>query len=149
MCYDELGCFKDGYPFRDVQRPVNPLPKSREEVGTEFLLNTPWNNFDFECDIISNLQNWTLASSNFDPFLETKILAHGYGESGYSDWMEKMGRAFLEIGDYNIIRVNWFDGAFSLYPAAASNARIAGAEISLLMDKIKVFILFSFLSSSN
>lgn len=107
-------------------------------MGTEFVLNTPSNGFDFEYDIISNLVPDSLANSNFDPNLETKILVHGYGESGYSSWIETMGRAFLSVGNYNIIRVDWFPGAFELYHKATSNARLVGAEISLLMDNIKV-----------
>ncbi|PIK44729.1 putative pancreatic triacylglycerol lipase [Apostichopus japonicus] len=138
VCYPDLGCFNNLPPFLDIpDRPVSPLPDSREDVGTEFVLNTPSNGFDFEYDIISNLVPDSLANSNFDPNLETKILVHGYGESGYSSWIETMGRAFLSVGNYNIIRVDWFPGAFELYHKATSNARLVGAEISLLMDNIK------------
>ncbi|KAJ8020395.1 Inactive pancreatic lipase-related protein 1 [Holothuria leucospilota] len=137
VCYPDLGCFNNLPPFLDIpNRPVSPLPESREEVGTEFVLNTPANNFDFEYDVISNLVPGSLESSHFDPSLETKILVHGYGESGYSDWITAMGRAFLTVGDYNIIRVDWFKGAFEFYPTATSNGRLVGAEISLLMDNI-------------
>lgn len=48
---------------------------------------------------------------------------------------------FLNYGDYNVIRVNWFPGVVSTYGEATANSRIVGAEISLLIDRFKVTVL--------
>ena len=45
---------------------------------------------------------------------------------------------FTFKGDYNVIRVDWRKGALDLYGIATANTRIVGAEISLLIDQLKV-----------
>ena len=52
--------------------------------------------------------------------------------------METMVDAFLIQGDYNVIRVDWQRGALDVYGIAVANTRIVGAEISLLIDQLKV-----------
>lgn len=49
-----------------------------------------------------------------------------------------MMMALLNSADYNVIRVEWSEGSSGLYGSAVANSRIAGAEISLLMDRLKV-----------
>ncbi|KAJ8040559.1 Pancreatic lipase-related protein 2 [Holothuria leucospilota] len=137
VCYNELGCFSNEPPFRDMpDRPISYLPQSREDVGTTFLLNTPTNPAAY--DYLSTYDLTSITNSNLNPFLHTKVIVHGYTENGYVDWMREMMEACLQQGNYNVIRVNWSKGAVGLYGVSTSNTRIVGAEISLLMDKIRV-----------
>lgn len=137
VCYDEIGCFSNEPPFRDLpDRPISYLPQSRADVGTTFLLNTPSNPSAY--DSLSTYDTSTISASNLNPSLPTKVIVHGYTENGYVDWMRLMMEAFLQQGSYNVIRVNWSKGAVGLYGVSTSNTRIVGAEISLLMDKIRV-----------
>ncbi|XP_071811294.1 pancreatic triacylglycerol lipase-like [Apostichopus japonicus] len=136
VCYDEIGCFSNEPPFRDLpDRPISYLPQSRADVGTTFLLNTPSNPSAY--DSLSTYDTSTISASNLNPSLPTKVIVHGYTENGYVDWMRLMMEAFLQQGSYNVIRVNWSKGAVGLYGVSTSNTRIVGAEISLLMDKIR------------
>ncbi|XP_071505644.1 pancreatic triacylglycerol lipase-like [Diadema antillarum] len=138
-CYEDIGCFDNGSPFYDPpNRPVSWLPESRDEVGTQFRLNTREN---------SNMKNWeelstydvsTLSGSTFKGYRDTKIILHGFTQGANVDWMEEMATAFLTVGDYNVIRVDWRDGALDLYGISTANTRIVGAEISLLIDLLKV-----------
>ncbi len=45
---------------------------------------------------------------------------------------------FLNYGDFNVIRVNWFPGVIGTYGDATANSRIVGAEISFLIDRFRV-----------
>ncbi|XP_071505645.1 pancreatic triacylglycerol lipase-like [Diadema antillarum] len=136
VCYDEIGCFSSGYPFFDPPyRPVSWLPESREEVGTHFYLNTRRNPHAVTELFTSDMS--TIRDSYFDPTHETKIIVHGFTQNGDVQWMYTMQEAFLNSGDYNVIRVDWRKGAVDLYGKSTANTRIVGAEIALLIDRIK------------
>lgn len=45
-----------------------------------------------------------------------------------------MAAAFLEQGDYNVIRVDWGDGSLPMYSQAAANIRVVGLEIAYLAN---------------
>ena len=78
------------------------------------------------------------SNSYFNPALDTKIIVHGYTQNGDVQWMYDMQEAFLNLEDVNVIRVDWRGGAVGLYGKATANTRIVGAEISLMIDRIKV-----------
>lgn len=137
-CYPDIGCFENGYPFYDPpNRPVDYMPDSREEVATTFLLNTRQNPYATKYQLISNGDDSTILKSYFSGQKDTKIMIHGYTENGEKKWAENMMMAFLNADDYNVIRVEWSEGSGGMYGSAVANSRIAGAEISLLMDRIK------------
>lgn len=137
VCYDEIGCFSNESPFYDPPlRPVSWLPESREEVGTQFLLNTRRN--PSVPDVLSTSDITTVTGSNFHPSRKTIFVCHGYTESGDVGWMQDMVTALLNNGNHNVIRVDWHPGATALYGKATANTRIVGAEVALLINNIKV-----------
>ncbi|XP_071953372.1 pancreatic triacylglycerol lipase-like [Antedon mediterranea] len=136
VCYSDIGCFDKGPPFYDVpDRPISYLPDTRDQVGTTFLLNTrknPTHHQELKTKDLS-----TITNSFFNPALGTKIMTHGFLESGNVWWLEDMKTEFLNNDDFNVIRVGWAPGARELYGQASANTRIVGAEISFLLDKLK------------
>ncbi|XP_033111057.1 pancreatic triacylglycerol lipase-like [Anneissia japonica] len=136
VCYDDIGCFDKGSPFYDMpDRPISYLPDTRDQVGTKFLLNTRQNPTHYQQLKTNDLS--TITGSFFDPSLETKIMTHGFMESGNVWWLEDMMTEFLNNGNFNVIRVGWGPGARELYGQSSANTRIVGAEISYLLDKFK------------
>ncbi|XP_071953370.1 pancreatic triacylglycerol lipase-like [Antedon mediterranea] len=136
VCYTDLGCFDKGWPFYDIpDRPVSYLPDTREDVGTEFQLNTRKNPIAPQYLLASNTT--TISNSWFNPKHPTIFICHGYAENSDVDWVHTLGTTFINNGDVNIIRINWEKGATILYGQSAANARIVGAEASFLIDKIK------------
>ena len=56
-----------------------------------------------------------------------------------------MSEAFLAIGDFNVIAVDWGGGSASLYSQSAANTRLVGLEVAYLINFLKVCFLFNFL----
>jgi pimeloyl-ACP methyl ester carboxylesterase len=130
VCYDDLGCFTNDYPFGGPLRPISDLPESPDIMNVTFFLytrHTPG----------PQLISHTTLSSYFDPHLPTKIIAHGWLDTSFEEWILDMKDALLEVGDYNVIAVDWGKGAGSImYQLAAANTQIAGAETARLMQSL-------------
>ena len=142
ICYGSLGCFGTGYPFLDPPyRGVSVLPESPESIGTTFYLNTRKN--PSVPQVLDNTDGSTVLGSYFDPAKETKIICHGFTEDGNKQWLVDMSMELLNYGDYNVIRTDWGDGSLAFYSVAVANTRVVGAEMSLLIDLIKVRINIS------
>lgn len=56
-----------------------------------------------------------LKDSPFNPTWPTKIIVHGWTDSGDTFWLHDIRRNYLSIGDYNVICVNWFTGSAKEY----------------------------------
>ena len=80
VCYPDLGCFSNDYPWYDPpDRPISYLPNSREEVGTEFFLNTRKNpSPNDSAQTIINTDLDSIRNSYFDPSRDTKFIIHGF-----------------------------------------------------------------------
>ena len=78
--------------------------------------------------------------SPFDPNKDTKLIIHGFIDTGFKPWVTEMSLALLELGDFNVIAVDWGGGSASLYSQAAANTRLVGLEIAHLIDKLVVSI---------
>ena len=91
ICYAYVGCFDNYPPFDNA---ALDLPRSPDEIGTEFLLYTrrSWNTSQ-------HLNYSSLASvtnSLYKPSLKTKIIIHGFTNSIKSTWLYEMKDAFLK-----------------------------------------------------
>ena len=54
-----------------------------------------------------------------------------------------MSEAFLAIGDFNVIAVDWGGGSASLYSQSAANTRLVALEVAYLISFLQVhFVLF-------
>ena len=79
ICYPNLGCFSNDYPFYDPpDRPISYIPDSLEMVGTEFFLNTRQNPIWSNAQRLVNTNDSSILNSYFSPDRDTKFICHGY-----------------------------------------------------------------------
>jgi len=103
------------------------LPQSPEQIATTFRVYTRQNSgiFEFENILPENTGN------RFSSNRPTVFMVHGFAQSGYSSWVTDMFAALLNRADYNVIVVDWRDGAsIGFQPFPASNTRVVGTAIA-------------------
>ncbi|XP_071953379.1 pancreatic lipase-related protein 2-like [Antedon mediterranea] len=109
-----------------------------EGFKTKFVLNTRRNNKD---ESLSAYDTASISNSNFNPANLTKFIIHGFQESSEERYVSDMSRSLLVEGDYNVILVDWEEGAEGNvlldYDDAVDNVRLVGAEIAYLIKKLK------------
>ncbi|XP_077498382.1 pancreatic triacylglycerol lipase-like isoform X2 [Amblyomma americanum] len=137
-CFKELGCFSTNGPFfHEIYRPINFFPEEREHIDTRFLVYSRAN--PKRGDVLK----WSstpeeVAKTTFNSSWPTKMLVHGWLDTiFFASWMTEMKKAFLMVGDYNVILVDWQGGNSLPYTQATANARLVGAEIALLIGKLE------------
>lgn len=64
-----------------------------------------------------------LKDSPFSPAWPTKIIIHGWIDSGNASWLHDIRRNYLSIGDYNVIYVDWFAGSSKEYVTSVKLTR--------------------------
>ncbi|CAF1000935.1 unnamed protein product [Brachionus calyciflorus] len=132
VCYDQLGCFTDSYPFSaTLQRPIALLPEIPEKISTKFYLfnrNVPLN----ESERISHF----FFGDNLNPDIDTKFIIHGFLHHPRKQWILNMKDTILNAEDVNVIIVDWSKGNAFPYHQASANAQVVGAEIARLITNI-------------
>ncbi|XP_064477436.1 pancreatic triacylglycerol lipase-like [Ornithodoros turicata] len=138
QCYGPLGCMTISLDFYHKEnRPLNRLPKTREQVNTKFKLFTR-NNL-LQGDVLSwSSTEQDIKLSHFQPTRPTKLITHGWIDNiDLTDWMVKMKDAYLAKDDCNVVLVDWKAGTLHSYVQAVANTRLVGAEIALFVNKLK------------
>ncbi|XP_014664199.1 PREDICTED: LOW QUALITY PROTEIN: inactive pancreatic lipase-related protein 1-like [Priapulus caudatus] len=130
VCHDQLGCFPTGGSFSDE----DPWPP--EEIGTDFWLYTRRNPVEYQ--IMDVNMEHSISASYWDKLNPTKILVHGFQSSGTSQWLQDMRDKLLLDDDYNVIVVDWKEGASAGllhidYSQSVANTRVVGAQIAQLV----------------
>lgn len=90
MCYKYVGCFNNLPPFDNA---AYDLPRSPEEIGTEFLLFTQRN--PSNPDRLDYVSQSSVVSSHFQSSIQTKIIIHGFANTVKTTWLYNMKDAFL------------------------------------------------------
>ncbi|KAJ8026296.1 Pancreatic lipase-related protein 2 [Holothuria leucospilota] len=153
VCYEGLDCFDTSLPCHVV-----PLPEKPSKINTEFYLFTPENPTTHE--VIDWRKDGSIVSSKFQSSRDTKFIIHGYTENILLPQYVKMKDALLSIGKFNVILVNWKDGAevdrddllrnlLKLpkdYLQARQNTRLVGRQIGELSRKLQKLKKASFSS---
>ncbi|GAB1300269.1 Phospholipase A1 member A [Apodemus speciosus] len=135
--------------FRGVENtPPTTQPKCTDfqsanllrgtNLKVQFLLFTP---SDPSCGQLveegSDIQN-----SEFNASLGTKIIIHGFSDSGERalgtkpSWIDKFIRALLRASDANVIAVDWVYGSTGVYYSAVDNVVKLSLEISRFLSKL-------------
>ena len=84
-CYGNLGCLQITDEWYGITRPVNVLPVERYIINTRFLLTT---RESLQQPRFLNLsQPLTVSSSPFDGTRPTKIIIHGFIDTGFVPWI--------------------------------------------------------------
>uniref|UniRef100_A0A131YIZ1 Triacylglycerol lipase n=1 Tax=Rhipicephalus appendiculatus TaxID=34631 RepID=A0A131YIZ1_RHIAP len=138
-CFKELGCFKTGGAFfHEIYRPFNFFPEEREHIDTRFIFYSRENTMRGELLKWSSTQEEVARSATFKASRPTKVLVHGWVDTlFFGAWLRKMTKAFLMVGDCNVIIVDWQGGNALPYTQATANSRVVGAEIALLVNKLE------------
>ncbi|XP_034665174.1 mucin-12-like isoform X4 [Drosophila subobscura] len=76
----------------------------------------------------------SIDASNFNPENPTRITIHGWN-ANYKDGVNtKIAAAWFQMGDYNMIAVDWVRGRSLEYASSVSAASGAGKKIAALID---------------
>merc|ERR1712131_38318 len=132
ICYDNLGCFTDEFPFsiRGV-RPAR-LPDTPDKINTTFY------KLAFNADDTLNRTKMNYPISNVDFSKDkTVFIIHGWRDNT-EGWVEQAARELLQLHAdeaVNVVAVDWRDGAGVLdYPQAASNTQLVGRQIAMFVS---------------
>ncbi|XP_049274791.1 pancreatic triacylglycerol lipase [Rhipicephalus sanguineus] len=133
-CYGDLGCLNLTGFYDPKVRFVNAMPWSRAKIDTHFQLYTRLQP-DVPDVFAWNVTADQLRQSAFDPRLETKLFAHGFLQIiKVPDYpMRTIRDALLQVGDFNVILVDWASGSKYDYIQATANTRVVGLEIARLI----------------
>ncbi|XP_036295067.1 pancreatic lipase-related protein 3 isoform X2 [Pipistrellus kuhlii] len=130
VCYERLGCFRDGLPWTGtLSRQFAGLPWSPEKINTRFLLYTRRNRIVYQ--EISAVNHRTIHASHFRTDRMTRINIPGWKSDG--KWQQAMCNVLLKAEDVNCINVDWINGSLEYIPAV-NNLRVAGAEVAYFID---------------
>jgi len=134
-CYGNLGCLHLNDDWFGLNRPVNVLPLDRHVINTRFILTTRESSSLFYQPRFLNLsQPLSITTSPFRGTRPTKIIIHGFIDTGFVPWISEMTNLFLLNDDVNVIVIDWGGGASGLYSQSAANTRLVGLEVSALID---------------
>nr|XP_045362529.1 pancreatic lipase-related protein 3 isoform X1 [Camelus bactrianus] len=141
VCYERVGCFKDGLPWTGtLSRQLAGLPWSPEEINTRFLLYTRHNPKAHQ--EISAVNHLTIQASHFGTDKITHINIPGWKTDG--KWQQDMcnvrcertllyASVLLKVEDVNCINLDWINGSRQ-YIHAINNLRVVGAEVAYFID---------------
>lgn len=136
-CYGDLGCFENGAAFISMGRPINIAPQSPSEINTRFMLYTRQNQANGSLEFLNANNFASLKNSYFSSARPTKVVVHGFLQTGFVSWMGEMKDELLKYGNYNVILVDWGDGSGFPYTQATANTRVVGAEIAKLIKTLQ------------
>ncbi|KAJ8668971.1 hypothetical protein QAD02_000230 [Eretmocerus hayati] len=120
---------------------ISPVPESgfspveigilaEQDVG--FLLFTSSKQHD---PVVLKIGDRTLLrSSNFSHDRPTKIIVHGWSDSGSTPWLHDMRKSYLISGGYNVIIVDWASGASKDYLVSSRMTRQVGDYIAQMIE---------------
>ncbi|KAL7017367.1 hypothetical protein ACKWTF_010340 [Chironomus riparius] len=80
----------------------------------------------------------SISKSNLNSAKKNKMIIHGYGQNGRSNFNRDLKNALLAHDDYNVIVVDWSTATGSSYDTAAKNAPEIGKSIAQFIDWLKL-----------
>ena len=132
ICYENLGCFTDEFPFsiRGV-RPAR-LPDTPDKINTTFYKLA----INADDTLTRTKMNYPISNVNFSKD-KTVFIIHGWRDNT-EGWVEQAARELLQLQAdeaVNVVAVDWRDGAGVLdYPQAASNTQLVGRQIAMFVS---------------
>lgn len=108
------------------------LPQSPDSLKPEFRLFTRKNLNHYQ--FLTFYDQDALSKSNFDPKKKTKLIIHGFLSNSEYEWIERIKKAYLQIEDCNVIKVDWRRGNGMPYSQAVGNTRIVGMMVGKFLE---------------
>ncbi|CAF0740905.1 unnamed protein product [Adineta steineri] len=144
ICYPVVGCFDNNAPFTNA---AFEIPQSPEFIDTQFLLFTQETPTNPEF-LFYNGNDKSIVESNLNSSRWLRIIVHGFINNRDSIWIKPLKDELLTLKDNEISDVlvmDWGNGAKApLYANAASNTRLVGKQLGLLLKKIHEMKGFSY-----
>jgi len=98
ICYGDLGCFTDSYPFSgSLARPIAFLPDKPEKISTKFTL------FNRNTASLGEVITADSIGASFNPNIGTKFIIHGFVQHSFVLWVTEMKNAILSVENVNVI----------------------------------------------
>ncbi|XP_003744160.1 phospholipase A1 [Galendromus occidentalis] len=134
-CFKGLGCFD---ACNGTFHYVHLLPETPEEINTKFRLY-PW--YDNSTVIMLNYTDVSSLNKTIfaDKNRELLIVNHGFAADANSDWMVDLKNIVIKQRQYNVILVDWLNGAGPydfFYPLAVVNTELVGRQIAVLLYQL-------------
>ncbi|XP_014204208.1 pancreatic lipase-related protein 2-like [Copidosoma floridanum] len=129
-----LESFVNSASMAGLDALLDPSTLSIPEWDVGFYLYTRQN--PSEPAVLSVSEPSGLNRSYFDATMPTKILIHGWTDSGSSSWMHDMRRNYLDAADYNVILVDWSSGSFKEYLVAARLTKLVGDYVARFVELV-------------
>ncbi|XP_041975195.1 lipase member H-A-like isoform X2 [Aricia agestis] len=114
----------------DLQAPVDEqaLASARNGADNQYWLFTRRNPNNAQILVINNANS--VSSSNYNGALPTKVIVHGWNNNGNSPMNPLITQAFLAVGDFNVIVLDWSRLANNpLYSTAAAGVPNVGQHL--------------------
>lgn len=134
-CYGSLGCLEITEDWYGMTRPVNVLPEDRHVINTQFILRTRKSK-NKPPQSLNVSQPASISKSTFDGSKPTKMIIHGFLDTGFVPWVVELSHLLLTEGDFNVIAVDWGGGSVRLYSQSAGNTRLVGLEVAALIQHL-------------
>lgn len=144
-CYPEVGCFY----YNESMRLEIGGPQSPEEVNVTFYFFKNGSEYidellnENKTTVIPNqtytIDNFTLKSKPdiLDITKPLTVVTHGLTGSKRTPWMLPLVEALLNNIETTVLVVDWEKGANGTYPDAGINTPMAGALLSVFLQRIK------------
>uniref|UniRef100_A0A8C5MCF2 Triacylglycerol lipase n=1 Tax=Leptobrachium leishanense TaxID=445787 RepID=A0A8C5MCF2_9ANUR len=129
LCMADGMCYPTNPPYGATpERPIAVLPMM---APVRFLLLSKSNKTKYQ--EISLTDPSTISKSDFNPKADTRVIIHGYTESGQEQWMLEMCQAFMQAGHCNCFVTDWGSASMTIYAQAANTIFSAGNQLSTLL----------------
>ncbi|KAK7100246.1 inactive pancreatic lipase-related protein 1-like [Littorina saxatilis] len=128
VCYEPWGCFSMAPPFINTGH----LPQSPQGLGVRFSLLTRGSGRRL-LDLSWPAERYR---GVFNVTMDTRVILHGYLDSGDRPWVQDMSFKLLEKAEQNVLIVDWARGAASInYFQVAANTRLVARMLTAMLRK--------------
>ncbi|KAJ8672751.1 hypothetical protein QAD02_004011 [Eretmocerus hayati] len=125
---------KDATPhnllLNEVETMINAIKLIQEPAV--FNLYTRENAFGEEQLLLNNTE--ILYASHFNESRPTKLIIHGFSDTGKEAWIRGLVDAYLKYQDVNVIVLGWGVLAADPYPTAANNTKRVGEYLGTFLE---------------
>jgi len=135
VCFTGLGCFD---ACNGTFHYIHLLPETPDQINTTFRLY-PW--YDNSSVVLLNYTNVRGLNKTIfeDKNRGLVIVNHGFAADANSDWMVQLKNSLIQYRQYNVILVDWLNGAGPydyFYPLAVVNTDVVGRQIAVLLHQL-------------